>query len=333
MSAQPHKHATEQDKRSERRVRGSVLAEFALLSFVIWLLLAGILEIGRALTAQQLLQHAARTIGREMARLPLPANATFETAVASSAFRSNVLDDRFLVVDSDLLARCGVPDFGQAGHQAGLDALFWERPVGNRLLRPLMIFDVRGDEQMMRYPGALLTRNTPPGPACGEGSRFTVGIAEVNSAADEVTWHPVVENSSSAFVAGTLRRDFALAEGGWVGLRINYPFQSAGLLAAERSPASDPTTGRATQRFVSADRTLSDVNLDALGGEFAPSREDGGVYAGLRGLGRLYSAPDAAGNSRAVRPYRRLLSAQAGFRREIFLPPTTSPTPAPGGAF
>jgi len=306
-----------------RRASGAVLAEFALLGFVVWLLLAGVLEIGRALTAQQLLQHASRTMAREMARLPLAANLSFPDAVREDAFRNSVLNPGFLVIDSALLARCSVPDFGVAGHEAQLDALFDRLPIGNQLLRPLMIGDRRGDNQMIRYPGALLTRATPPGPTCEDGSRYAVGIAELNSATGTVNWHGVVEQHGGGPGSG---RDFALAGGGWVGLRVNYPFQSAGLLAAESAGVTDPRTGRVTQQVVDADAAISDdpVSLAALPGTFAPGGAEGGAYAGTRGLGRLYSIPDADGAPRAVRPFRRLLSANAGFRREVFLLPGAS---------
>lgn len=299
----------------ERRRRGGVLAEFALVSFIVWLLLAGVLELGRALTAQQLLQHAARTIARETAQLELPADFTFEQAMQSAAFRSNVIDTRFLVIDSELLVRCGYAKFGDAGHDDDLDALFATLPIGNQILRPLMIPDEWGPIRMIRYPGALLLRDTPPtsAPDC-QGSIFSVGIARVDSAAAAVTWHPVIDEvPSPAGVGG-----FALSAGGWVGLEVNYPFQSAGMVAAESTGEIDPITGRETQRLIDADQVLTDVGLDRLDGTPAPSAEDAGAYAGWRGLGRLYSLPDATGMARAVRPFRRVLTANAGFRREIF---------------
>ena len=302
----------------DRRTRGAVLAEFALIGFLVWLLLAGILEIGRALTVQQQLQHAARTITREMARLPLPPDISFAAALERTEFRAQVLDLGFLVIDSGLLARCGVPNFGEAGHEQALDALFAARPIGNRLLRPLMIWDRRGADQMIRYPGALLLRSGIPFASCEDGSRYGVGIAEVESATGTVRWHGVVEPHGTSVVA---LRAFPLASGGWVGLRLNYPFQSAGLIAAESTGVIDPQTGRETQRLVDAGRVLVDdeASLNALSGTLAPVAGDGGVYAGPRGLGRLYSLPDETGEPRAVRPFRRLLSASAGFRREIFL--------------
>ena len=139
-------------ERARRRVRGGVLAEFAILGFVVWLLLAGVLELGRALTVQQILQTNARVLARELARVPLAADIGFDAAV------ENVLDTRFLVIDSALLDRCGRADFGEAGHDADLDALFATLPFGNRLLRPLMIADRRGDQRtgvgVVRWLGA-----------------------------------------------------------------------------------------------------------------------------------------------------------------------------------
>ena len=304
---------------AQRRVRGAVLAEFALLGFIVWLLLAGVLEIGRALTAQQLIQHASRTMAREMARLPLEADLSFPDAVLDPRFQNGVLDTGFLVIDSALLARCGVPDFGEVGHEIELNALFNNRlPIGNQLLRPLMIADRRGDNQMIRYPGALLLRTTPPGLDCAGGSQYGIGIAELDSASGTVTWHGVIEQHGGGAES---EREFALSGGGWVGLRVNYPFQSAGLLAAESTGVSDPRTGLENQRLVDADAALVDDDRLAELGSFVPSETEGGVYAGDRGLGRLYSIPDATGRPRAVRPFRRLLSANAGFRREVFLAP------------
>lgn len=226
----------------------------------------------------------------------------------------------FLVIDSDLLDRCSVPDFGLPGHEAQLDALFDRLPIGNQLLRPLMIADRRGNVQMIRYPGALLVRASNPGPDCDDGSQYGVGIAELNSATQRVTWHGVVEQHGGV---PNSNRDFRLSDGGWVGLRVNYPFQSAGLLAAESSGLTDPRTERETQVLVDADAEISDdpTSFADLSGTLAAGGADSGAYAGPRALGRLYSIPDADGEPRAVRPFRRLLSASAGFRREVFLAP------------
>lgn len=295
-----------------------MLAEFALLAFVVWLLLAGVLELGRALSAQQVLQHAARTIAREMSRLELPHDASFEEALR------RVLDTRYLVIDAGLLVRCDLAGFGEPGHGAAIDALFDGLPVGNKLLRPLMIADRVGGIPMIRYPGAVLRRTDADG-TCGDGSIFTVGIPQLDAAGTTVRWRRVVEPDESLASASADRTGFALGEGGWVGVRLHYPFQSAGLLQSVGTGVIDPRTGRETQTLVDADRPLADVGLETLDADLwlyagtSPAADTVAAYGGTRGLGRLFSLPDSSGVARTVRPYRRLLSASAGFRREIFV--------------
>ncbi len=303
-----------------------MLAEFALVSFVVWLLLAGVLELGRAFSAQQILQHAARTIARELAQLELAHDVRFEQALPA------VLDPRFLVIDSGLLARCGVAGFGDPGFEADLERLFAERlPVGNRLLRPLMIRDRVGGVEMLRYPGALLARTdggVTPTSDCSAGSLYTVGIPRLDEAAGRIDWLPVVAEDPGADPAATGREGFALGEGGWVGLRLFYPFQSAALLGVRDTGAVDPDTGRPLQRFDTDDAAYVDAGLEALGARLIADLEGGdgdasagiAAYAGARGLGRLSGRPDGSGSAPGIRPYRRLLSASAGFRRELFLP-------------
>ncbi len=310
--------------RRERDRRGGVLVEFALVAFAVWLLLAGVLELGRAFSAQQILQHAARTIARELSQLELAHDASFDAALRS------VVDSRFLVIDSGLLARCGVADFGTPGHGSDLDRLFAESlPIGNRLLRPLMIRDRLGELELLRYPGALLVRTDGGVSAtsgCDAGSLYTVGIPQLDEAAGSVRWLPVVEESPGPGALATRREGFALSEGAWAGIRLHYPFQSAALLAGRETGIVDPATGRSTQSLIDADTSHADQGLESLGasllsaGGGATATTHLATYAGARGLGRVFSMPDASGNARAVRPYRRLLSATAGFRREIFLP-------------
>ncbi|MEM9175878.1 MAG: TadE family protein [Myxococcota bacterium] len=307
----PHRGA--QRERALRRVRGGVLAEFAILGFVVWMLLAGILELGRAFTVQQLLQTNARTLARELARLPFDPSLSFTQAIETEAFQDQVLDTRFLVIDSALLARCDRADFGEAGHDADLDDLFaTELPFGNRLLRPLMISDRRDGQQMIRYPGTLLLRGMPPGAPCEEGSAFAVRIPELDPVSGAVTWFDVISESDPG--------RFPLAGGGWAGLQLNYPFQSVGLMAGRGTGTINPATGREFVTFVEDDGASLAPPGDPNEFTISVSESDTGAYAGNAGLGRFYSIPGAGGAPRAVRPFRRILSASAGFRREIFVP-------------
>jgi hypothetical protein len=77
---------------------------------------------------------------------------------------------------------------------------------------------------------------------------------------------------------------------GFIALRVNYPFQAAALTSYQK----DTATGIQTPTVASDP-----------GADFGP-------YAGPSGLGQQ------AALGKKVRPFRKVLSAQAIFRREIF---------------
>ena len=198
-------------------------------------------------------------------------------------------------------------------------------PPGNRVLRPLMIADQLGSNGMIRYPGALLRRtgvSVSASSDCSEGSAFTVGIPELQGTT--ARWRAVVEPAQ-----GRNNDRYALVDGGggWADVRVNYPFQSAGLLPWRETGAVDPGTGQpatALETYV-PDSQISDDGLAALGAaRTAPAQPLPGPprpYSGALGRGTVYSPlAGTDGSAQPVRPYRRLLSASAGFRRELFLP-------------
>src|SRR4051794_12755582 len=85
--------------------RGEVLVEFAFIAVVLYLLLAGIIEFGRALFAAQVLQQAADSAARELSRTPLPPTGTLTgpTGALNTAAGKAIYDEQFLVVDLDKL--------------------------------------------------------------------------------------------------------------------------------------------------------------------------------------------------------------------------------------
>jgi hypothetical protein len=118
---------------------------------------------------------------------------------------------------------------------------------------------------------------------------------------------------------------------GMVALRINYPFQAAGLVKyvpTGNFTATDPTVP-ITDRITASDSNVESTPgfsalptgkyqlavaadadpFDALG----TSR----VNSGRFGLGRLSAYKQDAG-ALGVRPYRRVITAQAIYRREVF---------------
>src|SRR5918995_3063485 len=102
-SAQPRGPA-----RPRRRERGAALVEFALVSLVLYLLLAGVIEFGRLMFDANALQDVARVAARELAVAPVRADATFDYALSCDAasdaaclvdLKARLFDPACLVVD------------------------------------------------------------------------------------------------------------------------------------------------------------------------------------------------------------------------------------------
>lgn len=281
-----------------RGQQGGVLIEFALISLVFYVLVALVVDIGRMIFTAQVLQDAARVTARELALIPLPPNATFADALAEGT----VFNPSELVIDLDSFET-------DADFQDHLDGL----PILNKMLRPLMIFEqveVKGTTRnLLRYPGALLDADDVTDP-----DRLTVAIPRVSrvSGVEEIFWVDVVEeitNGSFSVAAG-------LPQGGMVAVRINYPFQAAILSGFQEAPGG-PFEPNLDEEFRIQANDGAVVQLNApstgtvLGGDELDA-EAVGTYAGPYGLGRQLAF------KQTLRPFRKLLSAQAIFRREVF---------------
>jgi len=264
------------------------MVEFALVALALYLLLAGILGLGRWLATAQVAQDVVRFAAREVALYPLPAQAGFLDALADSGFRTAVYDPDQLVVD--LAATPPGP---------ALDALFAGLPVVNRALRPLMITsDVdtpAGRRRLLHMPGALVDSALSP-------SGLTVVVPRVRArdgstgVETDIDLLPVLEEiAPGAFAVSG-------AGGGLVGLRLNVPYQSAALAAYLPAGALAPPGRPILAQDPAGTNTI-----------VGPGPGGAGPYSGTLGLGRL----EALGVS--ARPFRRLIAAQALFRRELTL--------------
>lgn len=274
-----------------KNARGAVLVEFALVALVFYLLFAAAVTFGQAIFYAQVLQDAARVAAREMALVPLPADATFEEALAQ------VFDEEALVINLD--------DLGGMT----LDEHFDSLPVVNRALRPLMIPQEAGGQRLLRYPGALMED-----PTTATGFRVALPLVRGRDAdgVETVDWVPVIEEIVSP---GAAVRPFALEGGGVVAVRANCPYQSplmSGFLPNPAGPA-EPTLG---SRIQAEDGAVTVVDEDGFSPPPSASPfdggEDAGTYSGPFGLGRQLAF------AQRVRPFRKFLSAQAIYRREIF---------------
>lgn len=334
--------------------RGQSLVEFALVALVMYMILAAILTFGHALYVAQGLQQAADLGAREISRTPLPAVSTFEDALNDEDVRERIFDDAWLVIDLEAFYTAN-PDgniftdlvpFMPVLNQQLATVMIVDRPDING--------DGTPDEWLLRYPGALLHRDVPAVapdavvyPA-GVAVDFTIGIPVVSSRAadgvETIRWVSVVEEIDTETESGDDTAPnpdpFRLVQAspaftdhrGIVALRINFPFQSASMSSFRRDPTAEDypfeaTIGRpnAADDFsvgVSAPpppdgTSLTDAGLEQtlLDGTVVYSGTYGGQY-GLGAQGALGSQAMTGG--RPVRPYRRVISAQAIYRREVF---------------
>ncbi len=254
----------------------------------LWLLVAGIVELGRALAISHVLQNASRLAAREMALMPGAGGLDFGQALGL------VFDPAHLVID----VACADSQPGGAGLEGYIEGL----PVLNRALAPVMVHDeivagVAGTVRVLRYPGELLTGLPGDAGACNRD--LTVGIPRpIDEDATRFEWVPVVEAVPGFnFQPGPSPGD------GTAAVRINYPFQSVAF-AAWRPSEVDPESGRVL--------TYSAIDAGPIAIEGTMRYDDNDLAAvGTPGLGQLEML------GRSVRSYRRVLSGQAAFRREL----------------
>lgn len=299
-----------------RNRRGQSLVEFAVIALALYMLLAAILTFGHMLYVAQGLQGAADLAARGIARTPLQPDVSFETAFTDGSLDS-IFREEHLVFDLDTLGP----------GESFFEDIVPNWPLLNQQLATLMIVDrpdLNGDgipdRRFIRYPGALLSDSS-------KSSGFTVGIPLVTArganGAESIRWVPVVEEIKRSDDQSLF--NFETPDGGIVALRINYPFQSASMSSfADNNDPFEPTIGSPN---AADDGAVDELNPDDRPGELtgAPLVSGGtdpmyaGTYGGQYGLG----AQGALGSQqltggRPVRPFRRVLSAQAIYRREIF---------------
>jgi hypothetical protein len=294
--------------RAQNSQSGSVLVEFALIALFFYIVLALTIDFGRMIYTAQVLQEAARVAARELAVTSLPADFTFENALQDPQVISRVFNPDALVIDLDTCPN--------------VEAFFATLPAVNKILRPIMIVehvDLNGPRRFMRYPGALLSNSSTPAPCTPSG--FTVGIPQIdtrdpNTGAETITWVPVLEEIR-VDPANSLTGPFSFlstaTDHGLVALRLNYPYQAAASSSFRTSPAG-PFEANLAYPNLADDGAVTDAGGPPPGTTPVGSATAIGPYAGPYGLGRQM----ALGQTNGVRPFRKLLAAQAIFRREVF---------------
>ncbi|MFN4259634.1 MAG: TadE/TadG family type IV pilus assembly protein [Gemmataceae bacterium] len=266
---------------------GNVLVEFALIALVLYFILAAVVEMGRALFAAQVLQQAATVAARELSRTPLPPTGTLRDILNGHPAAQQVFSEDYLVVTPAM--RGGLT----------LEQYFADKPTVNRLLLPLMIAQAVNGEMWVHYPGQLVASETAESgytvriPVVQYDASGTATIIRLVPVLEEISpnpnhdpFNPQEEWSPFNLMASSITEP---SQRGLIAVRINYPFQAATLTGFVEGEDGYPQP------------------VETTAGDYGPYADpfDGG-------LGRQ------AALARNVRPFRKVLSAQAIFRREIF---------------
>jgi hypothetical protein len=296
--------------------------EFALIFLVIYLLIVAIIEFGRLFTGTQTLQSAADQAARELSRVPLPSTATFADALANQQVIDGVYDPNYLAINvSGWQPGQSLFDFFAA---EGINL-----PSVNQALLPMMTSDKVGGVSLLRYPGALITSSSATGKPGYSG--YTVAVPLVVSSSgvgpETIEWHAVLEEITDSTGNGAFSVTSTPPSGmpgGVVAIRLNYPFQAATMAGYQAAPldANGETLPNAFSPMIADDGGVTATNTSP--GDGTPTAPDpppsdaqsgqsyAGPYGGTYGLGEmgLYK--------KTVRPFRRVISAQAVVRREVF---------------
>ncbi|MHC4880529.1 MAG: TadE/TadG family type IV pilus assembly protein [Planctomycetota bacterium] len=290
---------------------GQALIEFAVIAFVMTLLLGAMLTFGFMLFGANVLQQAADVGAQELARHPYSPTGTF----------SDALEDEPLFTEAALVVAAGTDP----------NTL----PLINRLLFPLYIYDQ--DIDMVRYPGTLVTN--------GDGDTTVVipivGSRDSTTGVETISeWRRIVEEiipegeMAGPYSLGPDGRQGSLPQKGWVAMRINYPYQSGSMVAYVHTDqggnilnptetigrddvlnvaatADDASVQDATSATFPDGNTLSAANYTLVDPAADPSI-GASPHRGTYGFG------EAQAHATTVRPYRKVLTAQGIYRREVF---------------
>ncbi len=308
--------------RRRRDRRGQSLIEFGLVALVLYILMAFVLDFGRGIHGAQVIQSAADLAARELSRTPLPASTeTFIQAMTNEPAFQAVYSENFLAVDI-------------SGQPAGEDLLTYLDSLGmppvNKALVPLMFVSQVGGSSILRYPGALVTN-----PSSSAQSPYTVmvpvltGGTSAGVGPETIAWHrvlePILPSGVTADNATTSTDPFSVLApagagipGGVIAVRINYPFQAAAMTGFQ--PPQNDANGEALPNAgfpMSADDAgVTATNDVPNGGSPVAPDEIAGQYSGT--YGGSYGLGEQGALGTTVRPFRRVISAQAIYRREIF---------------
>ena len=337
--------------------RGQALLELSLVIPIIIVLIGATISIGLFMFQGNVLQQAVDVAAQEIARMPfapeqelglgrLDKCQSSDLACEDTLFKNQIYDEQYLVID-DTEWDHTTPFNGD--FRAFADQL----PLLNRLIVPTMI----RDNQMTRYPGTIVVNSQTgektvlipiveyrvrdsgePLPFPNNNPSSGGFMPSTVQAAGEtiVKWVAPVEeirvdhdNDASTPLQGPYplldlsETTLPSFQPGMVAIRINYPAQSTTML--NRIDLDDSVAnpdGRRGGIIVLAGDTVIDSEndfsscyvLDTPTPRISPGSGQPGSNpnAGAYGLGELEAL------TRVVRPYRKVMTFQAIYRREVF---------------
>jgi hypothetical protein len=190
-------------------------------------------------------------------------------------------------------------------------------PLVNRILLPTMIFQIVEDKKLLRYPGALVRSASAPS---GYTVEVPIVVARDEAGVETIKWARVLEEIDTEELASDdtppSPDPFSIIskERGLVALRLNFPFQSSFISQGRRIDISknNQEESAAIQAVIADDDKVQQMNSLQAGDQLVDPRQEAGPYAGSKGLGRQLAL------GQTLRPFRRILSLEAFFRREVF---------------
>jgi Flp pilus assembly protein TadG len=334
---------------------GQALIEMAFLIPLLVIIIGATISFGLFFYQANTLQQAVDVAAMEISRMPFPATAELglgdldaagTTVMFDANFLAQIYDQKYLVVHDN--------EWDNATSYNGVFRDYVDTwPLLNRLLVTAMVRDssypADGDPSdfpqptVTRYPGTVVTY-TDPATGLDEETvliplidydsdtgaetiiSFIAPVEEIRidhdddkgATTDRVGPFSVVKPAD--FDDPNVEARFST---GMVALRINYPAQSTTLI--NRTGERDEGGAMGTVVGVNVVQANAE-NLNNFPSNtnytLANNSDDYGPHAGAFGLGRgAISLRDSQGNliyTNGVRPYRKVLSVQAIYRREVF---------------
>jgi len=316
------------------RRHGQVLVEFAIISMIVCMLLAGMISFGLILFKANVTEQAADVGAQELARMPLnPVNGitpgnengylddvlyadVTAAGPAYQAVRRQIFDEKYLFLNTADMTTNSLWN----------ESASW--PLLNRLLVPAMVFDA--ELQAYRFPGAVVDNSTT-------GVRTVlvplVTGRDAATGVETIEWHHVVEEVKFTD-GGAAIGQFSVAavdpasgtfSPGVVALRIYTPVQTP-MVGFQPNPANvvgEPPLSNVEYQIEGNDAgvTLNDPNglMQKYTPVVAADSSHGNTEGGEYGLGSFYYSTTFQGRpATIVRPFRKVVIGQGVYRREVF---------------